>query len=64
MAFMGTIPLGSLLAGGFADLIGAPYTLIIGGFCCILGALIYARKLPLLQDMVRSIYVRKGIISA
>lgn len=64
MAFMGTIPLGSLLAGGFADLIGASRTLIIGGLCCILGALAYASKLPLLRDMVRSVYVRKGIISA
>ncbi|PIP06698.1 MAG: MFS transporter [Syntrophobacteraceae bacterium CG23_combo_of_CG06-09_8_20_14_all_50_8] len=64
MAFMGTIPFGSLLAGGFADLIGAPRTLIIGGLCCILGALAYASKLPLLRDMVRLVYVRKGIISA
>lgn len=64
MAFMGTMPLGNLLAGGFAELIGAPRTLIIGGFCCILGALIYARKFPLLRDMVHSVYLRKGIISA
>jgi MFS family permease len=64
MAFMGTIPLGSLLAGGFADLIGAPRTLIICGFCCILGALAYASKLTLLRDILRSVYVRKGIISA
>lgn len=64
MAFMGTAPLGSLLAGGVADMIGAPYTLITGGLCCILGALTYAGKLPLLREMVHSVYVRKGIISA
>jgi predicted membrane channel-forming protein YqfA (hemolysin III family) len=52
MAFMGTVPLGSLLAGGSADLIGAPRTLMIGGFCCVLGALAYTSKLPLLRDMV------------
>ncbi len=64
MAFMGTAPLGSLFAGGSADLIGAPRTLILGGLCCILGALIYARKLPMLRAMVHPIYVKKGIIQS
>jgi MFS family permease len=64
MAFMGTAPLGSLFAGGSADLIGAPRTLILCGLFCILGALIYARKIPMLRAMVHPIYVKKGIISS
>jgi MFS family permease len=62
MAFLGTVPFGSLLAGGLADWIGAPNTLIIGGVSCILGAFIFARKLPELKKMIQPIYVKFGII--
>jgi MFS family permease len=62
MAFMGTAPFGSLLAGFLASKVGAPNTLIIGGLACILGALLFARKLPELKKMVHPIYVRLGII--
>ena len=63
MAFMGTAPFGSLLAGVLANIFGAPNTLIIGGILCILGALIFASKIPELKKMVRPIYVKLGIIS-
>ncbi len=63
MAFMGTAPFGSFLAGGLASFLGAPNTLIIGGIVCVLGALIFARKLAELRKMVHPIYVRLGIIS-
>ncbi len=62
MAFMGTMPFGSLLAGVLADSIGAPNTLIIGGIACILGAIVFATRLPGLREMMRPIYVRLGII--
>ena len=62
MAFMGMVPLGSLLAGGLAHFAGAPRTVILGGICCIGGALLFARKLPALRAFVRPIYVRQGII--
>ncbi|GBF32418.1 transporter, putative [Desulfocucumis palustris] len=45
MAFMGMTPLGSLMAGTLAGIIGAPYTLAIGGACSILGALLFAGKI-------------------
>jgi MFS family permease len=63
MALRGMAPFGSLLAGGLAGRIGAPNTLMIGGVSCFLGALVFARKLPLLREMVRPIYVRMGIVS-
>lgn len=44
MAFMGMVPLGSLLAGTLAEAIGAPYTLTLGGGLSILGALLFAGK--------------------
>ena len=62
MAFMGMVPLGSLLAGILAHFIGAPLTVITGGLCCIAGAAIFARKLPILRKFVHPIYVKKGII--
>ena len=58
MAFMGTAPFGSFLAGAFAKLIGAPYTVLIGGIACIAGAIIFARRLPALKRMIQSAYVK------
>lgn len=62
MAFMGTAPFGSLLAGGVAERIGAPYTLMFGGVGCILGASWFALTLPKLRREVRPIYVKIGIL--
>jgi len=62
MAFMGTAPFGSFLAGILADSIGAPATLVIGGISCVIGAYIFARKLPELKAVVSPIYVNLGII--
>jgi len=63
MAFMGTAPFGSLLAGGLAHIIGAPYTILIGGISIILGASIFAYKLPELRKMIRLVYAKLGIIT-
>ncbi len=62
MAFMGTAPFGSLLAGGVAHRIGAPATLAAGGVGCILAAAWFARLLPALRQSVRPLYVRMGIL--
>ena len=62
MAFMGTAPIGSFLAGSMASMIGAPTTLLIGGIACVIGALVFAQKLPLFIKLVRPIYIQLGII--
>jgi MFS family permease len=62
MAFMGTAPFGSLLAGALAARIGAPNTLLIGGLGCVLGAVWFQRALPRLRQYVRPIYKEKGIL--
>jgi MFS family permease len=62
MAFMGTAPFGSLLAGAVAHRIGAPRTLLFGGIGCILGAIWFATSLPALRRDVRPIYVKIGIL--
>jgi MFS family permease len=62
MALVGMMPLGSLLAGSLASKIGAPNTLLAGGACCIIGALLFFRKLPRVREKIRPIYIKKGII--
>jgi len=62
MAFMGTAPFGSFLAGGLASSIGAPNTLLVGGIACLAGALYFVRKLPELRKAVRPIYIKLGIL--
>ena len=62
MAFMGTAPFGSILAGSLAGAIGAPYTILISGLSCLTGALIFAKKLPSLRKHIRPIYIKMGIL--
>jgi MFS family permease len=62
MAFMGATPVGSLIAGFLASKIGASWTVFIGGLVCIFGAFFFAKRLPILRELVRPIYVKMGII--
>jgi MFS family permease len=62
MAFFGTVPFGSLMAGSLSTRLGAPHTLLVGGICCALGAAWFARELPAIRATVRPIYVRLGIV--
>jgi len=52
MAFVGTAPFGSIIAGWAANIIGAPYTLAIGGLLCIAGSVGYMFVLPKIQGML------------
>jgi MFS family permease len=62
MAFMGMVPFGCLLEGKLASILGASNTLLINSACCILAAILFARKLPSLRRIVRPIYIKMGII--
>ena len=64
MAFLGTAPIGSLLAGVAADRIGPTATIRVGGVACIAAALWFASRLPALRILVRPIYVERGIIAS
>ena len=64
MAFLGTAPIGSLIAGVLADRIGPTRTITIGGTCCLLAAVWFASRLPGLREIVRPIYLERGIIAA
>jgi MFS family permease len=62
IAFQGTAPFGSLIAGAAASRIGAPKTLMIGGALCIVGATWFCTQLPKIRAIVRPIYRQLGII--
>ena len=63
MAFLGTAPFGSLIAGALAERIGASQTLLVGGICCVLGALWFARGLSLFHQAVGQPYMNMGPVS-
>jgi MFS family permease len=62
MAFMGTAPFGSLLAGALAARIGAPRTIAVGGAAVMAGGVLFVTRLPELRRMARPIYAQKGLI--
>ncbi|MBE9120827.1 MFS transporter [Tychonema sp. LEGE 07199] len=63
MAFFGVTPFGNLVAGGLANYIGSPNTVILGGIICILAAIVFSKQLPALKHLVRPIYQKMGLIS-
>ena len=62
MMLVGMAPFGSLLAGWFADQIGAPWVVAFGGTVCALAGLLFATQLPRLRAAARPILVARGII--
>lgn len=62
MAFQGTMPFGSLIAGWAADRIGAPATLAIGGLLCLAGAAWFVSRMGDVRRALRPIYTQLGII--
>jgi MFS family permease len=61
-AFLGMMPFGSLLAGEMASRLGSPDTIMIDGIAMLLGAGLFARRLGQIREMIRPIYVKRGII--
>jgi MFS family permease len=64
MAFFGSAPFGSLLAGALAERIGAPATVMLTGACCLAGALWFTLELPRLRAIMRPIYRQMGLLPA
>jgi predicted MFS family arabinose efflux permease len=62
MAFMGTAPFGSFIAGTLASTIGAPNTILLSGIVCLVGAIVFTRNLPSLRKHIRPVYIKKGIL--
>jgi MFS family permease len=62
MAFQGTMPFGSLLAGWAADRFGAAVTLAIGGSLCAIGAIWFYAYIGEVRHALRPIYLQLGIL--
>src|SRR5204862_2415021 len=62
MAFLGTAPFGSLIAGWMSSRVGPARTLQVAGVSCVMAAIWFARALPAIRQAVRPIYVRLGIL--
>jgi MFS family permease len=62
MAFMGMGPFGSLLVGWLAKHFSAGVSLYVGAAACILGAMIFAARLPILTRSAHPAYIRLGIL--
>jgi MFS family permease len=62
MAFFGSVPFGSLLAGALAHRIGAPHTVIFTGTFCLAGALWFTLDLPKIRAIMRPIYQEMGLL--
>jgi len=62
MLVVGVSPFGALLAGWLSGRYGAAVVVHVYAFGSLLASLLFLRKLPALRQLVRPIYVRKGII--
>ncbi len=62
MAFFGSVPFGSLLAGALAHRIGAPHTVILTGTFCLAGSLWFTLDLPKIRAIMRPIYREMGLL--
>jgi MFS family permease len=63
MAYLGTAPFGSLIAGALTGRMGAPLTLALGGGCCAIGALWFAGGLKEFHETIRPVYIDLGLIT-
>lgn len=55
MAFLGTMPIGGLVAGSAAEHIGTPLTIALGGGICVLSSLWFGRSLPAIRAAARPV---------
>ncbi len=62
MAYFGSAPIGSLLAGALAQKIGASNTIIITGAFCLLGSLWFSLQMPKIRTVMRPIYQEMGLL--
>jgi MFS family permease len=64
MAFVGSAPFGSLMAGGLAHYIGAPRTVMVTGVFCVAAAIWFTFELPKIRLVMRPIYQQMGLMPA
>jgi len=63
VAVLGTMPIGSLLAGWIAEYAGAGRTILGGAIICLLSAIYFSTQRAKLAALIRPIYIERGIIA-
>ena len=63
LSFGGIAPIGSLMAGHVAGIIGTSYTFLLGGILALAGAVAFGRKLPAWRSAAHKVYLAKGLIN-
>lgn len=61
MMFLGTAPIGAMLAGSVAEAIGAPFTVRAGGVCCLMIAAWFTLRLPLRRAEGQRLIIAQGL---
>jgi MFS family permease len=61
MMFLGMAPFGGLVAGYFAERLGAPVTVAFGGGVCALAAIVFKARLPGLRQEARALIDAQGL---
>jgi MFS family permease len=62
MMFLGVSPIGALVGGAVAAKVGAPWTVAMGGFACLIGGAVFARHLPAMRGEARQLLEAQGIL--
>lgn len=60
LAFLGTMPFGSLVAGALANRIGTPPTLVLGGLICLLASVTFGTRLSRIRRAARQNLAAQG----
>jgi len=64
MSFVGTMPIGSLVAGTLATHVGTQWVLLVAGVIGLISAYFFYRSLPAIRAVLRPVYEAKGILRA
>jgi MFS family permease len=62
VAFFGGAPIGSLMQGAIAGLVGPVHAFALFGVACVVSALLFRRAIPALRRITRPRYVELGLI--
>lgn len=60
MTFTGVAPVGSVVLGAIEDYIGLRAIILLSGFCCIIGTLVFEYFRPSISKHAHQIYLRKN----
>jgi len=62
MAFMGMMPVGSLVGGALASRVGGPITVALGGLGCLALSLWFKTRIEPLRALVLPVYEERGVL--